>query len=363
MKIIKNPHPLGVFLSILSLFGVGAIVIVLSNETIPSSGRHEAMTYEIEQGAPFASPVGCGAILDISGNQLLPNYVDLDIGEHLWIRRRGVKNISLQIKAVVAECTSKRAPRTRVSFDIDGKTAEAFCGMPHPGLSGIDPIEIDGIRINVEITKEVFSRINPKKTFNSYAAFRLSKDVRLAVWDSNQPIMAAADGVFVVDQPIWKRKHYGNWLHKTSYGLHSAIDIFASKSGVPEKVICPVNGVSYCYNKNAPPDSNTIMKHVNVYGSAEVGPHKEKILFRFLHLSRILVKNGEHVRKGQVIGYTGHTGFKAYVGDHLHFEIRINPSLLGLKFDDQIMASIPVNPYPFLLEWWNKNGKRHVECD
>jgi hypothetical protein len=361
---MKSPmNPLWLLLLTLCLFAVGEIVFILINATATSTKTLEAMPYEKGQGVQSATPISSETLLDISGKQLLPAYIDLSIGGHLRIRRNGGEDILLQVKEVVAESTSKTAPRSRVLFDINGKTIEAYCGMLYPDHSGIGPVDVDGIRINVEITKIVFSRISWKKTFNSYTAFRLTKDVRLAIWDPSQPIMATALGVFVVDQPAWTRQRYGNWLHRTNYGIHSAIDIFATTSGVPEKVISPVDGVSYCYHKDALPDSETIMKHVNIYSSAEVGPHKEKILFRFLHLSRILVKNGEHVRKGQVIGYTGHTGFKAYIGDHLHFEIRLNPSLLGMEFDDNIMASIPVNPYPFLLEWWKNNDGYHAESN
>lgn len=306
-----------------------------------------------------ATSDGNAGYLDLAGQQLLPRYVDLAVGEGLRIRKGNGTEILLRVKEVLAESRSSAAPRTRVILEIDGAKWAALCGMLQPGRAGIGPIEAAGLKIGVEITRLVFSEITTKPSFNSYAAFRLAKDVRLAIWDPGQPMMAAAIGDFIVEQPVWTREHYGNWLHKTDYGLHSAIDIFATTSGVPEKVLSPVDGVSYCYNKDAPPDSSSTMKHINIYSAAEVGPRHEKILFRFLHLSQILVENGSQVRKGQVIGYTGHTGFKAYVGDHLHFEIRLNPSLMDMEYDDNILASIPVNPYPFLLEWWGnpRGGK------
>ncbi|UCE06657.1 MAG: M23 family metallopeptidase [bacterium] len=289
--------------------------------------------------------------------QITPYYMDLDIGDVIQVKRNSdVSNI--RVVEIKAESRNYYRPRTKVTLDVDGYEHFAYCGMIDASQGGIGPIEVNGIKIGVEITKLVFSRTSKIRSFNSYQSFNLLKDVRLAIWDGSQPILRNGLGLFIIEQPEWTLNKYGNWLHKTKYGLHSAIDIYATNHGISEKVISPVDGISFGYNKETPPDSETLMKHVNVYSDDVVGPDGEKILFRFLHLSKILVSNGEHVKKGQIIGLTGHTGFKESIGDHLHFEIRLNPSHFGQKFNNDILASIPVNSYYYLLEWWENRVNR-----
>ena len=57
--------------------------------------------------------------------------------------------------------------------------------------------------------------------------------------------------------------------------------------------------------------------------------HSDGYATQYAHMSRVAVKKGQYVQKGQVIGYVGNTG-DSY-GAHLHFELwsngtRINPS-------------------------------------
>jgi murein DD-endopeptidase MepM/ murein hydrolase activator NlpD len=51
-------------------------------------------------------------------------------------------------------------------------------------------------------------------------------------------------------------------------------------------------------------------------------------------LSKFLVKTGQKVKRGDVIGLVGKTG-KAF-GPHLHYEVRVNNK--------------PVNPFNYILE-------------
>jgi len=57
-------------------------------------------------------------------------------------------------------------------------------------------------------------------------------------------------------------------------------------------------------------------------GRSIVLDHGEEITTQYAHLSKILVSEGEHVRKGQPIGLVGNSGKST--GPHLHYEVRVN---------------------------------------
>ena len=99
--------------------------------------------------------------------------------------------------------------------------------------------------------------------------------------------------------------------------FHSGVDI-GSTYGHP--VIAPADGVV------------TFANFLGGYGKMVMLDHGHGICTRYGHLSGFAVTPGEHVHRGDTIGYVGLSGRST--GPHLHYEVRINDT--------------PVNPYKYL---------------
>ncbi len=70
----------------------------------------------------------------------------------------------------------------------------------------------------------------------------------------------------------------------------------------------------------------TAAVHTPAYGNLVKLNHGAGLETRYAHASKLLVKNGDRVVKGQVIALVGSTGRST--GPHLHYEIRLNGSPL-----------------------------------
>ena len=99
--------------------------------------------------------------------------------------------------------------------------------------------------------------------------------------------------------------------------FHQGIDI---TNNVGTRVIAPANGVVAFAGPRG------------TFGQVIELEHEGKVTTIYGHLARILVKPGQRIRRGQMIGLMGNTGMSS--GPHLHYEVRV---------DNQ-----PVNPKTYL---------------
>ncbi len=71
------------------------------------------------------------------------------------------------------------------------------------------------------------------------------------------------------------------------------------------------------------PAPNGYFKGHPVYGGLVVIEHSEGFFTLYAHFKDTFVKEGQRVKKGDILGIQGATGMAT--GDHLHFEVITNP--------------------------------------
>ncbi|MGR5444352.1 peptidoglycan DD-metalloendopeptidase family protein [Vibrio jasicida] len=109
--------------------------------------------------------------------------------------------------------------------------------------------------------------------------------------------------------------------------------------------IQPHNGTDFATPVGSPiystGDGKVIAVRNHPYaGKYLVIEHNSVYKTRYLHLSRFLVKKGDHVKRGQKIALSGATG--RLTGPHLHFEVLVrNRAVDAMKVDLPMATSIP----------------------
>lgn len=95
-----------------------------------------------------------------------------------------------------------------------------------------------------------------------------------------------------------------NGHHGIDYGVDTNTNVYAAEAGT---VLMSANGVADQYTGNGVAGETIVIKGKT---------HEEW----YLHLSKRLVRKGQQVKAGQLIGYSGATGY--VTGPHLHFGMR-----------------------------------------
>lgn len=157
---------------------------------------------------------------------------------------------------------------------------------------------------------EEFNRLRPAEIAQINAARRINADSQGWRQHFLWPAIGRISGMFG-SQRIYKNDEAGSY--------HSGTDI-AQPSGAP--VIAPADGVVVLAADHP----------FTLEGNLLIIDHGMGLNSAFLHLSRIDVKAGERIERGQRIGAVGMTG--RATGPHLHWSMKwrdakIDPSLLA----------------------------------
>ncbi len=155
------------------------------------------------------------------------------------------------------------------------------------------------------------------------------EQIRIEIDPNSLPKAGTGVLIWPIDSPIVITQYFGNTPFATQnpqvYGGkgHDGIDLRASigtpiKSAKAGTVTAIGNTVSLCRGYQIG------------YGKWVLIKHDNNLSTFYAHLSLIKVSPGDSVETGQLIGYSGNTGYTT--GPHLHFGVFATQAIAGLKY-------------------------------
>jgi murein DD-endopeptidase MepM/ murein hydrolase activator NlpD len=262
------------------------------------------------------SGVLCGSLFSPGYPQLTPKGktfyvcyfpVPMDVSQatvmHVVADDRAGNQVVVPIPFYIRTAWRFVADKLGIGADFITRKAAEF-QQEYPELEG-KPVEDAFTTINVQIRKQnedtitkVSLKTSPKQLWDGGEFLMMRNGATKAHFGDRRTYL-------LDNRPIGESLHQGIDLASTEHApveaANSGIVIFASNLGI--------------------------------YGNAVIIDHGQGITSLYGHMSALQVSEGQQVKKGQVIGTTGSTGWAG--GDHLHVSILVN--------------GVFVNP----IEWWD----------
>ena len=254
-------------------------------------------------------------------DRLLSNKQDLESEvEGLKAANEKVVSYEKQVRervnelAAVIRATGALSPYKSKKLNDPGKGTENMGGGEVPcGPSGCSketdysslfrPSAFDpgGIRASISPTVLAMASLNPRYEFDSRQVDMVEVLDQVIVFMKTAPI----------GTPVNADLHSGFGLRHSPFGegwaLHEGID-FALPRGSP--IVVTADGIV------------RQVKYLSTYGLMVDVEHGERMLTRYAHLSRALVRAGQKVSRGDSIALVGSTGRST--GPHLHYEVHLD---------------------------------------
>ena len=271
------------------------------------------------------------ALLSLFGIIILSLYLVYeynDAKDKVW-ELQSVREELMQQKAQVQNFALNMLDYKRQMFllrDLDTKLrrvvslgprdrAQQVLGIGGPDELGIQNLATMGEKKQEEALKEMHQELSQLKG----AASRQETSLQMLIeyFEDKRSLYASTPSAWPVRG--WITSPFGNRTSPFSGILkfHEGLDI-AAQTGTP--VMAPADGV--------------VVKagFSTGYGNMVEISHGYGIKTIFAHNSRLNVKAGQRVRRGDVISYVGDSG--SSTGPHLHYEVRLN--------------GLPVNPTKYM---------------
>lgn len=218
--------------------------------------------------------------------------------------RSEMQNLATHIEDLSAQDEKFRTMAGLPPIDKDVRRV----GIGGPGTPSLESMAM--YQLNPEVGEKVFAATYDMETLMRRASLlRQSMDEAITTLQKNTERLEATPSIWPSNghlSSLFSRNRRHPVLRITR--PHKGIDIAAR---VGEPILAPAKGrVVFSGNRSGG------------YGLTVEIDHGYGYITRFAHASRLLVRAGEVVERGQVIAEVGATGLTS--GPHLHYEVEVN---------------------------------------
>jgi len=261
--------------------------------------------------------------------------------------KREIEQLTLQYELMNREMDNMEKILDHLKETDDNLYRTIFEAEPVPstlregGIGGINRYKelenYSNAKLIIETAKKL-DRIKKKivvqsKSFDELISLAREKEEMLASIPaimpvSNKDLTRTASGWGLRIHPIYKivRFHYG-----MDFTAPVGTEVYATGDGVVESIISSRRG----------------------YGNHIVVNHGFGYKTLYAHLDRFNVRQGQKVKRGDVIGFVGNTGLS--IAPHLHYEVELN----GIKVDpsNYFFHDLTPEEYERIVEIASRSGQ------
>lgn len=180
------------------------------------------------------------------------------------------------------------------------------------GLKGDKQILFQQTKNQEKIYQKIISDLEKKQTAIAFEIEKMEEELRLKIDSSALP--SKRSGVLAMPISGIMSQGYGatafarsggyrgKWHNGVDFGATIGTPVFSAENG---EVIAVGNQDNYCYH--------------GAYGKFIVVEHENNLTTLYAHFSLQTAKVGDKIKRGDLLGYVGRTGYAT--GPHLHFTV------------------------------------------
>ncbi len=196
---------------------------------------------------------------------------------------------------------------------------------------------LDQTKNQEKVYQKIISDLEKKQMEVAEEIGRLEENLRLSFDPSILPTKRPGVLAYPTSDPLVTQE-YGNtafasWAYKTKF--HNGV-YFRAPLGTP--ILAADDGEVIVVGNNGRVQ----------YGKFILIKHNNNLATLYAHLSRQIVQKGNMIKRGQVIGYSGNTGYS--YGPHVHFTVYWEPSVSLKSFSGAglVPVGVTINPADYL---------------